>query len=421
MNKKIAIVGGGIGGLTAAYLLNKKYDITLFEKENRIGGNAYTHKTQSGESLDIAVGAYSRFVSQNFLKLCKRINVKMIKQPSRALLSIHNLETHDGIYLTPLNLKGLMTQKFALYRSSARDYSISKTVLAMKKIIRLFDEGKLKGLSMAEAFQLMPELDKTGQIFLMSPLCLLSSMYYEEILKGPAEFFIGKIKAMRQFEPMPQMLGLYFPKNFTKSYVDALAANYPDKIIYNSNIKSIKRNNGNVTVKMNDGNESTFDFIVFACNADQALNLLENPTPDETRLLGNWKYKEGLMVVHKDKSKFPPRELCQSWTCLQSTRNGNPHFSISLCSWMFSPAVSNKCEFIGTQHPNFPINKILIDFKTYLRTPIYDFDSFKTIKELPSLNGKMKSYYCGSHFGFGLHDDAVTSAINVAKELGINW
>ncbi|MBU0994355.1 MAG: FAD-dependent oxidoreductase [Proteobacteria bacterium] len=420
MNKKIAIVGGGIGGLTAAYLLNQKYDITLFEKESRIGGNAYTHKTQSGDLLDIAVGGYSRFVSQNFLKLCKHLNVKMVRQPAKSLLSIHNLETRDGIYLTPLNLKGLIAQKFALYRSSARDYSISKTVFAMKKLVNLFEEGKLKDLSMLEAFKLMPELNKMGQIFFMAPLCLLSSMYYEEILDGPAEFFIGKIKKMRQFEPLPQMIGLYFPKNFTKSYVDALAASYQNKISFNSKIKSIARNNGNVRLKMKDGKESTFDFIVFACNADQALSLLENPTHDEKRLLGKWKYKEGLMVVHKDKSNFPPRELCQSWTCLQSTRNGHPHFSISLCSWMFSPAVSNKSEYFGTQHPNFPIKKELIDFEKYFRTPIYDFDSFKTIKELPSLNGTMNSYYCGSYFGLGLHDDAVTSAINIAKDFGIN-
>jgi predicted NAD/FAD-binding protein len=288
-------------------------------------------------------------------------------------------------------------------------------------LARLLDEGKLKGLTMGDALQLIPDIDRFGDALIMAPLCLLSSMYYEEVYNGPAEFFIGKIKAMRQFDYLPQMFGLYFPKNLTKSYVDALAAHFKDKVVRNASIKRIARNGENVSLIMEDDSKAVFDLVVFACNADQALALLEDPTDDETRLLGKWKYKEGLMVVHKDHSSFPKRELCQSWTCLQSRQNGYPHYSISLCCWMFSPGVSNTSDYIGTQHPNFPIDEAAIDFQKVFRTPIFDFESFKTIPELPSLNGKKRAYYCGSHFGYGLHNDAVTSAINIAKDLGIDW
>ncbi len=127
-----------------------------------------------------------------------------------------------------------------------------------------------------------------------------------------------------------------------------------------------------------------------------------------------------LMVVHRDNSFSPKRELCQPWTCIQSNRNGKPHFSISYCCRLFSPAVSKNSEYFSTQHPNFAIREDLIDFQKYFRVPFYDFNSFSTIKELPSLNGKMNSCYCGSHFGYGLHGDAVNSAIEVAKQLGID-
>ena len=76
---------------------------------------------------------------------------------------------------------------------------------------------------------------------------------------------------------------------------------------------------------------------------------------------------------------------------------------------------------MATQHPNFDIKGELFEFEKRFRTPIYDFDSYPTIKELPSLNGNMNSYYCGSHFGFGLHNDAVSSAMEVGKMLGIEW
>ncbi len=420
MPEKIAIIGGGIGGLTTAYLLNQKYDITLFEKDNRLGGNAHTHKTSNGESIDIAVAAYSKYVSRNFLKLCDKLNVKMVIRPADSLLSVHNLETKEGVYLTPLSPKGLLSQKLAMFRPKLF-IDIYNAALSMFELGKLMEEGKLNGLTIKEAFSLIPKLNGITEILTMAPLCLLSSMYYEEVMNGPAEYFIGKMSAFGQFNPIPQMFGLYFPKNLTRSYVDALSSHFSDKIVLNSNIKSVARNNGSVTLKMDDGEESTFDKVVFACNADQALALLEKPTDDEKRLFGPWKYKEGLMVVHRDDSSFPKRELCQAWTCLQSTDNGTPHFSISCCCWRLCPGVSNKSEYFSTQHPNFPIKEDLIDYKKYFRTPLYDFNSFSTIKELPSLNGKMNSYYCGSHFGYGLHDDAVTSGIEVAKLLGIDW
>jgi len=103
MKKRIAIVGGGIAGLTAAYLLNQKHDITLFEKDNRLGGNAFTYETSNGETLDLSVASFSKHVSKNFLKLLSELNVEMVIQPGSAALSVHNLETQKGVYLNPYN------------------------------------------------------------------------------------------------------------------------------------------------------------------------------------------------------------------------------------------------------------------------------------------------------------------------------
>jgi predicted NAD/FAD-binding protein len=85
------------------------------------------------------------------------------------------------------------------------------------------------------------------------------------------------------------------------------------------------------------------------------------------------------------------------------------------------PGVSKKSDLISTQHPNFPIAKDRRVFEKVFRTPIFDFRSCATIPELPSLNGVRNTYYCGSHFGFGLHEDAVTSAIEVARTLGVEF
>ena len=103
MTRRVAIIGGGIGGLTAAYLLHEQYAITLFEKTHRLGGNAYTHDTSDGESIDIAVASYSKRVSKEFLKLLSRLKVPAVRRPSNAFLSIYDMETEEGLYMTPLS------------------------------------------------------------------------------------------------------------------------------------------------------------------------------------------------------------------------------------------------------------------------------------------------------------------------------
>ncbi|MBU0996007.1 MAG: FAD-dependent oxidoreductase [Proteobacteria bacterium] len=418
MKKRIAIIGGGIAGLTAAYLLDKKHDITLFEKDDRVGGNAYTHKTSTGETFDIAVGSVLNRVAGNFLKLCDELDVKLVRQPKASLISIHDLESDDGLYLTPLSIKGLFAQKFALFKYTK---SFIKTAYANYKAVRLLEKGRLKDLTVEDMFSLLPELTRFEKLAMMAPFCLLSSMQYKEVSKGPSEYFAGKMKAHGKFNPVITMLGNYFPKHFTQSYVDALIYDCREKVVLNSNIKAVKRNEAAVFLQMKDGKEYAFDKVVFACNADQALSLLDNPTEDEKRLLGAWIYKDVPMVVHRDQSNSPGRELCQPWTLIQSSDNGVPHFSIHYCSWLLSPAALRKCDYFSTQHPSFPIREDLIDIRKIFRVPFYDFKSFGTIQDLPSLNGNMHSYYCGSHFGYGLHGDAVNSAIEVARHLGIDW
>ncbi len=415
MEKKIAVVGGGIGGLTAAYLLSNKYDVTLFEKDNRLGGCAYTHQTSTGELIDIGVADFVNPPARSFLRLCDELRVKMVRQPTATGISIHDLETNDGLYFTP-GMKGLFAQRFALFRSPV---SLSKLMWVLRKGEKLMDEGELNGLSYEEAFRRLPVLTGMAHSLPMLILHSLTGMDYEEILKAPAELFFDIFKAYGRFDPVLGMFRTYFPENLTRSYVEALASPYRDKVFLNSKIRSVARNNGTVTLKMEDGTETVFDKIVFACYADQALALLEKPTGDEKRLLGAWKYLDISTVVHRDKSILPRRELCQQWVFTKTIRNGNPYYSGSNCSWM-APAVSKEGEYISTFNPNFRIKENLIDFQTYFRLPSYDFNSFSTIRELPSLNGKMNSYYCGGYFGHAsTHGPTVDSAIGVAKHLGI--
>ena len=107
----------------------------------------------------------------------------------------------------------------------------------------------------------------------------------------------------------------------------------------------------------------------------------------------------------------------QAYTFLYSQKSGRFNTSVTGSLWHL-PGVAADCPYLSSQHPNFPIDPKLIEYQTVLRTPNFDFKSYPTVKQLPRLNGQMNSYYCGSHFGHGLHEDAVRSAIEVAQSLG---
>ncbi len=415
MRRKIAIIGGGIAGLTAGYLLNRRHDITLFEKTGRLGGNAYTHTTRRGEDMDIAVVAFGRAGYKNFYSLLDELKIETRMVP-HAYMSLHNLDTGAGLYITP-DLEGSRKQRFELFRPENLR-TAANLFLGLRRAQALSKIGALEGRTLEEALGYIPEMTGDARRTFLCTLALLSSMEIREILDSPAEFFLEKLRVHHDVISPKVVYSVRCVDGGTQSYVRAMASHFRDKVILDSRISTVKRGGDGVTLVMEDGERASFDKVVLACNPDQALALLEKPSARERELLGPWRCKEGRVVVHRDHSSFPVRDLIQAYTFLYTDRNGALDVSVNGALWHM-PMVDGNSDYISTQHPNFPIREELIELETVLRTPIFDFKSLPTVAKLPSLNGLNNSYFCGSWFGFGLHDDAVTSAIKAAELLGV--
>lgn len=427
LREKIAIIGGGVAGLTAAWLLHQRYDVTVFEKSDRLGGNAYTLTTPDGEEADIATAAFGKFSYRNVFKLFKKLNIDTVGAfrmtrfgVSGPGVSFYHLDSKRSMFLTP-GLKGLLAQRFELLRPD-RVMSMLRFPRGLQQAQAAAQRGELDGLTIEEALRKVPQLRGDARLIFIGCLCLMSSMHCKDVLDAPARYFIEKLKVYHDLLPLKlkTLFSISFVKNGTRSYVAALSAPYREGILLNARIRTVRRRSAGVQVRMEDGKELLFDKVIFACNADQALGLIEEPTQDEKRLLGAWRYTEGRIVVHSDHARFPKRELMKGYTFLY--RDAGRYIETSVSGSLRAlPGISRTCELISTQHPNFPIAQDRIVFEKVFRTPIFDHRSCSSVGELPSLNGVRNTYYCGSHFGFGLHEDAVTSAVEVARALHVDF
>lgn len=414
VSKRIAIVGGGAAGLAAGYFLRRDFEPTLFEKEPRLGGNAYTFTARDGQDVDIAVAAFGRAGYRNFFRLLDELGIAT-RPSAGAFMSVHDLDRQEGIYMTP-NLRGLRAQRFRMLRPSQLRpfWELSRELAAARKIQQA---GGFGDLTVREGLRLLPRIAGDAETIFLCALCLLSSMSAEEVLEAPATFFFEKIAVHDDVISPRAIYSVRTLPGGTKSYVSALARTFGDRVVRNARIRAVLRDDDRVRI-VSDRGEEAFDKVIFACNADQVLDLLEAPTPLERELLSAWRYKDGRLVVHRDYTAFPRRELMQAYTFLYRRQDGGFSTSVNGSLW-FEPGVPDTCDLIASQHPNFPIREDRIELDTVLRTPIFDFRSCATTARLAELNGVRNTYYCGSHFGHGLHEDAIRSAVDVARALGV--
>jgi predicted NAD/FAD-binding protein len=415
MRQRVAVIGGGVAGLAAGHFLRNKFELTLLEKEPRLGGNAYTFTARDGQQVDIAAAAFGRAGYKHFFRLLTELGIAT-SASANAFMSFHDLDSQRGIYVTP-SLRGLRAQRFRMLRPSQLlpFWDLWRGLAPARRIqqTRGFDD-----LTVREGLRLLPRIAGDAETIFICALCLLSSMSAEEVLEAPARFFFDKIAVHNDVMSPKAVYSVRTLPGGTRSYVSALAQAFGDRIVRNARISAVVRDEGGARIAFSDGDEVSFDKVIFACNPDQALSLLPAPTPLERELLSAWRYKDGRLVVHRDHSAFPRRELMQAYTFLYRHHNGSFSTSVNGSLW-FESGVPNSCDLIASQHPNFPIREDRIELDTVLRTPIFDARSCATIDRLPTLNGVKNTYYCGSYFGHGLHEDAISSALQVARELGV--
>jgi predicted NAD/FAD-binding protein len=410
---RIAVVGTGIAGMVAAYLLSDEHKLVVFEAENYIGGHTNTVDVElNGQSYAVDTGfiVFNEKTYPNFIRLMKRLGIAW--QPSNMSFSVQCKKT--GLQFSPSNLNSFFIQRQNLFRPAfyrmifdifkfrreseellkSNDYTLTlENFLSAKKFSRLFIEHFI--MPMGEA------------IWSADPIKFneFPALYFAEFFKNH-----GFLNVRNQ----PQWLVI---KGGSKQYVRPLTRSFSDRIRLNCPVKSIRRHADHVSVQTADGLPERFDHVVIATHSDQALAMLKDPSDNEKEILGAISYQDNQAVLHSDESVLPTKKAAwASWNYLiPQAESGRVALTYDMNILQSLGAPVEYCVSLNLPNSIDPAKKIQ---EMHYHHPVYNPKSLAARNRHKEINGVMRTYYCGAYWGYGFHEDGVNSALVVGQHFG---
>lgn len=413
---KIAIIGTGISGLGAAYLLAPYHDITVYEKNAYIGGHTRTIEVPAGTNktpVDTGFIVFNNWNYPNLLGLFKALDVPYQKSDMSFGVSIDNgwLEYGSG---------GMFAQK----RNWARPayYGMLADILRFNKQALPYIE-KNADITLQECLDQLNMGEWFRRYYLLAMGAAIWSCPIDTIMKFPARTFLQFFKnhGLLSVNNRPQWCTV---TGGSREYVKRLTEGFKDKIKLNCGVKRVTPHDNKVAVKDIHGNTEIFDQVIFACHADEALKMIDGPANDELSVLGAFDYQDNGIIVHSDTSFMPREKKCwASWVYLSEEREDKKQ-AVSLSYWMNNlQGLDPAYPVIITLNPGRrPQEDLILDEHTFSH-PVFDLKAIKAQDNIENIQGKNGMWFCGAYQRYGFHEDGLLSAVNVAKAMGadIPW
>ena len=409
---KIAIIGSGISGLTAAHLLCKDFDITVFEANDYIGGHTHTHDLEIEKKnwrIDSGFIVYNEKTYPNFIKLLKKL--KVATQKTSMGFSVKVPDT--GLEYSGGSLNSLFAQRLNLFRPS---------FLIMIKDILKFNRIAISKLERIERTTTINDFLKKHKFssqfvdnYIVPMGAAIWSTSASKTIEMPAAFYIRFFKnhGLLQIFNRPQWFVI---SGGSKSYIKKIVEGYKDKVKLSTPVKKVRRNDNGVDVFFGEkGSSEKFDKVIFATHSDQALRLLEEPSQEEIDILGALPYQKNEAILHTDSGILPKKKITwSSWNFL----NINKSSPVSLTYNMnILQSLETKIDFLVTLNGSGAIDPKKIIKKILYHHPLFTIDGIEAQKKKHQISGVNNTFYCGAYWGNGFHEDGVNSAIDVSNSL----
>lgn len=414
----IAVVGSGISGICSAYLLQKKHNVTLFEKNDYFGGHTHTILIPKGPDAGLPVDTGFIVLNQrtypNFITFLSRLGVETC--PTDMSFSYYCERT--GTYYASRNLNSLFAQRSNLL--SPKFIRFTYEMVQYLRVLRQeYLSDHLEDITLSDYVRQKGLHREVVDQFIIPMAAAIWSGSDLQMGRFP-------IRTFAQFYENHGLLGIsghppwYFVKGGSHTYVNAFLDSFQGTEIKQRAITRISRADGRVTLCFKKDTPQVFDAVVIATHADQALRLLEKPTPEEKRQLGAWAYSKNKTILHTDASVMPPdKKAWASWNYKRyADSDADSPVTVSYDMTRLQRLETEQRYFV-TLNPKIPIPKAHIIEEIDYTHPQYSFEVFQSQKELIQLNGEQNTFFCGAYFGFGFHEDGVKSALTIGEKFGV--
>ncbi|MDC0357384.1 FAD-dependent oxidoreductase [Oligoflexia bacterium] len=416
--KSIAVVGAGVAGIVAAYILSRKHAVTLIEKNNYIGGHTNTIVVQ--DEKEGAVDVDTGFIVCNptnypyFYRFLDQLGV-----PRRdSEMSFGFFSEKSGVGYKGPRIREFLSQPANFLKRSFVKMLFEQQAFNKRALVDL-EQGALEGMSLGAYLSTLGCSDYFKEHYLFPLAGAIWSSPDEDINDFPALMFINFFRnhGMLELSNIPRWQTVV---GSSYAYVKAFEKIFKGQMIKGDPVVGIKRETDKVAVSLQSGVKLDFDYAVMASHADQSLRMLEDASEAEAKLLGAWRYHDNETVLHTDENVMPKkRSLWASWNYYRSSDTSGRE-PVSITYYMNRlQGLKLKRDFFVTLNRMDKIDPDKIIYHTNYHHPVYTTAALASQPGIRELNGENRTFYCGSYMRYGFHEDAVGSAVAVANKFGM--
>lgn len=412
--ERLAVIGAGVAGLGAAWLLRKRYDVTIFERERRLGGHSNTVEVdEAGRGVPIDTGfmVFNKVTYPNLVRLFNALQAPI--KPTEMSFSVR----HAGLDVE-YNGMGL-NRVFAQRRNLLRP----RYLKLLAQIMRFFrvahaalNDEELESMTLGEFVRRHCLSEDFLRLYLVPMSASIWSITPGGVLDFPAATLV-KFFHNHGFLGVTTHHPWFTVDGGSREYVKRMQAELPGARA-DVPVSAVETEAGGVVVRTRDGGATKFDRVILAVHADESLAILARPTARQEKLLSAFRYQANETVLHTDATVMPQRKLAwASWNYrMEPSAEGerpSTHYYMNRLQ-----GVSDRVDYFVSLNYADRIDPSKVLWKTVYTHPIFDRGALQAQHHLPSINaetGDQRVFFCGSYFRYGFHEDALASGVQCAQ------
>jgi predicted NAD/FAD-binding protein len=413
---RIAVIGSGISGMAAAYLLSQKHEVWLFEKDGRLGGHTHTHEIETSRGvlpIDTGFMVHNDRTYPNLVRLFRTLGVA--RQPSDMSFGVCCRET--GFEYSSRGIAGFFAGNRNWFRPAHYRF-FAEIVRFHREARQLLHDPAGAGLTLRDYLQAHQFRGDFARYYLHPMAAAVWSTSPEEIEDFPAFTLI-------RFLENHGLLGLtsappwYVLQGGSRTYIPPLTAPYQKRIRLAAKVDGVIRTPSGVEISFQDRAPEHFDEVVFACHAPQTLQLLKDASPLEKQVLSGFRTSRNETVLHTDSRLLPRRPRARaSWNYHLGARRHRATLTYHMNRLQSLPTAEDYCVTLNDT-PSLEEKKILREMAYF--HPLYTLEAVRSQARWQEISGRNRAHFCGAYWFYGFHEDGLNSAIRVADRLGASW